>query len=84
MSRIFLEKMIERKKGHVVAISSMSALQPLPWAVLYSTSKAAVTCFMESLRQQLRLDGHEKYIHTTCIMPYFINDQAYKDTLQSR
>ncbi|XP_055599665.1 17-beta-hydroxysteroid dehydrogenase 13-like isoform X3 [Uranotaenia lowii] len=72
MTKVFLEKMIENKRGHIVAISSMSGMYAFPWAVIYSTSKYAVNGFMSALTEQLRLQGHSKYIRTTCVCPYYI------------
>jgi short-subunit dehydrogenase len=76
--------MIEQKKGHIVAISSMAAECPTAWAILYGTSKSAVSAFMIGLRQQLRLDNHDKYIHTTCVKPYFLQTPAIVDNIQFR
>lgn len=72
MTKTFLNKMIERKKGHIVGISSMAGIYAFPWAVAYSTTKFAVTGFMSALTEQLRLQGHGNTVQTTCVMPYYI------------
>lgn len=64
--------MIRRRKGHIVAISSLAGLNGLGRACTYSASKFAVRGFMEALREELRLDGLTEQIQTTTVSPYFI------------
>ncbi|XP_039429781.1 17-beta-hydroxysteroid dehydrogenase 13 [Culex pipiens pallens] len=71
-TKVFLEKMMDRKWGHIVAISSMSGMYAFPWAVVYSTSKYAVNGFMAAVTEQLRLQGFSDKIQTTCVCPYYI------------
>ncbi|EAT44337.1 AAEL004281-PA [Aedes aegypti] len=73
MTKHFLKKMIERKRGHIVSISSLAGIHPLPWATVYSTSKHAVNGFMGALSEQLRLQGHGNEIRTSCVNPYYIS-----------
>ena len=63
-----LPGMIERKRGHVAAISSMAAYKGLPGESAYSASKAAVNTYMEGLRIQLREHG----VSVTTICPGFV------------
>ena len=44
-----LNIMLEKKKGHLVAISSVAGFVGLPGASFYSSSKAAVTTLCESM-----------------------------------
>ena len=44
--------MLERNSGHIVAISSITALLGAPGLVDYATSKSGVSMMMESLRQE--------------------------------
>jgi short-subunit dehydrogenase len=60
--------MIERKKGHLAAISSLAAYVSLPGESAYCASKAAVNSYMSGLRTQLRPKG----IKVTTICPGFI------------
>jgi short-subunit dehydrogenase len=60
--------MLERGKGHLVAISSLAGIRGLPKSAAYSASKAAMTMFFESVR----LDMIEKGIDVTIIQPGFI------------
>jgi len=61
-------EMIERRRGHLVAISSLAAYRGIPKSAAYGASKAALSCFFESLR----LDLQPKGIDVTIIHPGFI------------
>ena len=63
-----LPGMLERKQGHLVAISSLAAYRGLPKSAAYSASKAAMSTFFESLRVDLAKSG----IKVTVIHPGFI------------
>ncbi|GLH09009.1 Dehydrogenase/reductase SDR family protein 7-like [Gryllus bimaculatus] len=71
MIQAFLPDMLERGEGHVVAISSASALFGLGDAVTYSACKAGVAALMDAFSDQLRKAGM-KNIHTTTVFPYFL------------
>jgi short-subunit dehydrogenase len=51
------ERMVDRKKGHLVATSSLAGFRGLPRWAMYSGSKAFVSIFLESLRMDLRSTG---------------------------
>lgn len=63
-----LPRMLERKSGQLVAISSLAGFRGLPKSAAYSASKAGMTAFFESVR----LDVQEKGISVTIIQPGFI------------
>jgi short-subunit dehydrogenase len=48
---------LRRQQGAVVFVASLSALMPLPYAVLYSASKAGLSAFATSLRYELEPAG---------------------------
>jgi len=50
-------KSVVKRKGHIVALSSISALIPFPLAAAYSTSKAGVAMLMRVLRMELNGTG---------------------------
>ncbi|XP_026676075.1 short-chain dehydrogenase/reductase family 16C member 6-like [Diaphorina citri] len=75
MCRAFLPEMVKRNSGHIVCISSMSALTGLPNASLYASCKWAITGFMESIRDELRINRNNQ-VKTTVVCPYFINTSA--------
>ncbi|XP_053696029.1 17-beta-hydroxysteroid dehydrogenase 13-like [Sabethes cyaneus] len=72
VTKIFLKQMMERKQGHIVAISSICGIYPHPWAVMYTATKHAVSGLMGALTEQLRLQGFDRQIRTTCVSPYYI------------
>ncbi|MEJ7623027.1 MAG: SDR family NAD(P)-dependent oxidoreductase [Pyrinomonadaceae bacterium] len=63
-----LHAMVERRSGHLVAISSLAGFRGLPKSAAYSASKAGMTAFFESVR----LDVVHKGIDVTIIQPGFI------------
>lgn len=69
-----LKYMLPRKKGHMVAVSSIAAFNGLPGVSAYSASKAAVEKYCESLG----VDLHSKGIAVTCICPGFIDTPLTK------
>ena len=59
----------EQNAGHLVTISSMSALRGLPGSVsVYSASKAA----LRNLTESIRVDMMDSPIAVSCILPGFI------------
>jgi short-subunit dehydrogenase len=63
-----LPEMVERKRGRLVAISSLAAYRGLAKSAAYCASKAALTAYFESLRIDLRHSG----VGVTIIHPGFI------------
>ena len=63
-----LPQMIQSRRGHIAAISSLAAYKGLPGESAYTSSKAAVNVFMDGLRVQLRSKG----ISVTTICPGFV------------
>lgn len=64
-----LDSMLQRGKGHLVAISSLAAYKGLPGSAGYSASKAAVNAYCEGLRIELKARG----IAVTCVCPGFVD-----------
>jgi short-subunit dehydrogenase len=63
-----LPEMLQRRQGHLVAISSLGSYKGLPGESGYCASKAAINTYMEGLRIQLRDRG----IAVTTVCPGFI------------
>jgi short-subunit dehydrogenase len=66
-----LPGMIERGRGHVVGISSLAGLVPLPASSVYCATKAYLGMFLESLR----LDVERYGLHVTSIHPGFVKSE---------
>jgi ribitol 2-dehydrogenase len=49
--------MIERKTGDIIVTSSVAGHFPVPWEPVYSSSKWAMTCFVQTIRRQLLKHG---------------------------
>ena len=63
-----LPEMVERKRGRLVAISSLAAYRGLAKSAAYCASKSALSAYFESLRIDLRHRG----VGVTTIHPGFI------------
>ncbi len=63
-----LPGMVERKSGHIAAVSSVAGFRGLPGSGGYSASKAYVTTLLESFRVDLKRRG----VAVTSINPGFI------------
>ena len=63
-----LPGMLERRRGQIVGIVSLSAVCPLPFENAYSASKAALASYLQSLRPPLRRRG----VEVTSIFPGII------------
>jgi hypothetical protein len=63
-----LPGMLERRAGHIVAISSLAGYRGLPGSAAYSAAKGGLTNFLESLRIDLRGTG----VDVTVIAPGFV------------
>lgn len=75
-----MEVFREQNAGHLVTISSMSAIRGMPGAMTaYASSKAG----LESLTEGIRSDVLRKPIQVSCIMPGYIRselNEKVKDT----
>lgn len=63
-----LPDMIERRQGHLVAVSSIAGYRGLPRAAAYGASKSALTHFCESIR----LDLEPLDVDVTVVSPGFV------------
>ena len=52
-----LPRMLERQQKGIINISSTAGFQPVPFASVYSATKAFLTTFSLALEQELRSDG---------------------------
>lgn len=70
-----LPGMIQRRHGHIAAVSSIAALVALPAAGVYRASKAALVALMDSLR----VDLHPLGVKVTLIGPGFVDTPMITD-----
>lgn len=63
-----LPRMLERKRGHLVGLSSLAQYRALPRNATYSASKAFLSTFLEGLRIDLRGTG----VNVTDVRPGFV------------
>lgn len=63
-----LPRMVERKRGHIVGVSSLAKYRATPKMASYSASKAFLATFLEGLR----IDLQSVPIHVTDIRPGFV------------
>ena len=63
-----LPGMLDRRRGHIVGVSSLAGYGGLPRTAGYSAAKAAVMRFLESLRLDLRGRG----VYVTVVTPGYV------------
>jgi short-subunit dehydrogenase len=63
-----LPGMLASRRGHIAAVASLAGYRPVPVALPYSVSKAAVIHFLEGLR----LAYGERHIKVTVVNPGFV------------
>ncbi len=74
-----LPGMLDRRRGHIVGVSSLVAFGGLPRTAGYSAAKAAVTKFLESLRVDLRGRG----VDVTVISPGYVRTPMTEKNLHA-
>lgn len=65
--------MIERRRGHIIGMSSMAGLHPTPMTVLYTAAKFGVAGMMDAIAAEVREEGLVDAVHFTTVYPYFVN-----------
>ena len=66
-----LPGMLERRRGHLLAVSSLAAFKGLPGESAYCSSKSAVNAYMEGMRIALRGRG----VIVTTVCPGFVSTE---------
>lgn len=75
----FVTRMVERGSGALVGIGSVAGIRGLPGHAAYSSSKAAVISFCESLRGELRASG----VNVVTICPGYIDTPLTRENKYS-
>jgi short-subunit dehydrogenase len=57
LTRLFLPKMVERRRGSVMIVSSMAAYQPVPYMATYAATKAFDRLLGEALDEEVKRYG---------------------------
>ncbi len=65
LCRLFLPKMLERRRGGILNVASTAAFQPGPFMGVYYASKAYVLSFTEALAEETRGTG----VTVSCLAP---------------
>ncbi|XP_076061698.1 hydroxysteroid 17-beta dehydrogenase 12 spidey isoform X2 [Oratosquilla oratoria] len=68
MSRIVLPGMVERRKGLIINLASLSATIPAPFLAIYAATKS----YVESLSESMAIEYKSKGITVQCILPGFV------------
>ena len=67
LSHVATRQMVDRGRGGILNVSSLSSFQPLPSMATYAATKAAVSSFTEALHEELLGTG----VHVTNLCPGF-------------
>lgn len=65
LTHAFLPAMLARRRGGVITIASTAGMQPIPFEVTYSASKAFARAFSDALSAELRGRG----VRVLCVNP---------------
>ncbi len=79
MTRIILPQMVERQKGLIINISSMTSLVPAPLITVYGSTKSFVTKFTNDLRSEYKQHG----IKFQTLYPGFVSTKMIKSARAS-
>jgi hypothetical protein len=80
-TKAFLPHLIASGRGHLVNVSSLFGLVPIPTQSAYVASKYAVRGFTESLRIEMLVAGHP--VSVTCVHPGGINTGIARSATRS-
>ena len=72
-TKLALERMIPRNRGHIVNISSQAGKYGAPGGATYSATKHAVVGLSEAVRGELRLMGAD--VDISYVMPFVVNTE---------
>jgi len=70
LSRLVLPRMIERRRGHVVMMSSLGGKKGSPYSATYAATKAGLIAWAGAVRSELRGTG----VSASAISPGFVSE----------
>ncbi|XP_026285773.1 dehydrogenase/reductase SDR family protein 7-like isoform X2 [Frankliniella occidentalis] len=71
LTKEVLPYMIQRKAGHIVAVSSIQGRVAIPFRSAYSASKHALQAFFDSMRPEIA----QHNVHVTVVSPGYVQTQ---------
>jgi NAD(P)-dependent dehydrogenase (short-subunit alcohol dehydrogenase family) len=75
-SKLALQRMLPRRNGHIINISSMAGDSYAPGLATYCATKHAAKAFTEALRREVRHSG----VDVSCVMPTYVKTQLIEGT----
>jgi len=72
LTKAVLPGMLERRSGHILAVSSVQGKLPLAFRSAYAASKHALHAWMLSLRQELLAEGSQCGVHVGVLSPGYV------------
>ncbi|MEV3920071.1 SDR family oxidoreductase [Actinomadura coerulea] len=75
-TKLALDRMLPRGRGHVINIASLAGVMFTPGLALYNASKAAVVGFTEATR----LEVLDRGVHVSAVLPTFTNTELTAGT----
>lgn len=73
----FLQDLVDASRGHAVFVASVSGFVGLPNGSTYASSKWAVIGFAESIRAEMKAQGHD-HVHVTTVCPTYIDTGMFE------
>lgn len=70
LTRLLVEGMVARRRGHIVLMASMGGQAPAPGQIVYGPTKAGLRAFGFALRNELRGTG----VAVSLVSPYFVGE----------
>lgn len=76
ITKYFLPRLIDSDEGHLVMMASVASIVGVPYQALYSASKWFVAGLGESIRQEIRAEGHD-HLRVTIVQPSIVDTGFY-------
>ncbi|MBV9773716.1 MAG: SDR family NAD(P)-dependent oxidoreductase [Gemmatimonadetes bacterium] len=72
LTHLLLPQMLTRSQGHVVHVSSLAGKAAIPYAAMYSGTKAALARWSDGLRREIGASG----VRISTVFPGFVTEQG--------
>ncbi len=79
LAKLFLQDMVEKDKGHILNVASISGFMPGPLMATYYSTKSYVVRLTQSIRQELKMQGSHVKISALCPGPVKTNFNKVAD-----